>query len=292
MSHRVVVTGGSGRIGSRLVARLASLGHEVVVIDRNRPSEPHGRWVYADGRDRATLQPIFEHAYAVFHLGELPNDRAAASPHEVYLANTAVASTVLETACDLKVPRFVYTSSCQVYGLWGGVYDPHRVRPLTLPMTEAQPVHPRNGYAAGKVAGELYARMLAEVRGFSASIFRFPATMDGEWLWWYRKDDRRWRRAVHETDGLWTWLHIDDAVEAYVLAMEHQKPGVEEYHFSAPDIIGTMPLVERMPELPAGWPALPENSGTRSMLDCTKAREKLGWQATRTFEQESKSREA
>ena len=289
MSHRVVVTGGSGRIGSRLAARLASLGHDVVVVDRNRPREAHGRWVFADGRDRATLQPVFENAYAVFHLGELPNDQAASSPHEVYLANTAVASTVLQIASDVRLPRFVYTSTCQVYGLWGGTYDPQRVKPHALPMTEAQPVFPRNGYAAGKAAGELYARMLAEVRGFSGSIFRLPATMDAEWLGWYSRDDRRWRRAVHETDGLWAWLHIDDAVDAYLLAMEHQKPGVEAYHFSAPDVIGLVPIAERIPRMPEGWPALPENIGTRSMLDCTKARDMLGWQATRTFEQEAKS---
>lgn len=287
MLHRVVVTGGSGRIGSRLVARLVALGHDVTIVDRNRPSQEGARWVYADGRDRAALQPVFEKAYAVFHLGELPNDRSAPSPHEVYLANTAVASTVLEVASDLKVPRFVYTSSCQVYGLWGGVYDPHRVRPLTLPMTEAQPLHPRNGYAGAKVAGELYAQMLGEIRGFSASIFRLPGTMDGEWLGWYRKEDRRWRRAVHETDGLWTWLHVEDAVDAYLAAMERQQPGVEAYHLSAPDIIGTIPLVDRIPELPAGWPPLPENAGTRSMLDCTKAFQLLGWQATRSFEKES-----
>lgn len=291
MSHRVVVTGGAGRIGSRLAARLVQDGHEVTVIDRKTPAERHGRWVYADLRDRTTLQPIFEQAYAVFHLGELPNAASAPNPHEVYVNNTAVASTVLETAVDVKLPRLVYTSSCQVYGLWGGAYDPHRVRPMSMPMTEAQPFHPRNGYAAAKVAGELYAQMLGEVRGLSASIFRLPATMDGEWLWWYRKDERRFRRAVHESDGLWTWLHIDDAVNAYLAAMEKQQPGIEAYHFSAPDVLGLVPLAERISELPPGWPALPADSGTRTMLNCEKAGRLLGWQALRSFAELSKEKE-
>jgi UDP-glucose 4-epimerase len=283
MSYRVVVTGGSGRIGSVLCARLAAAGHGVVVVDRNPPPEQHGEWVYADLCDRTALQPVFRNADAVVHLGELPGIRSGTTGQDVFLRNVRIATTILEMVSDLRTPRFVYTSSCQVYGMWGGAYDPRRVRPQQLPMDETQPLFPRTGYAMAKAVAEQYAAMLAHQKGLGGVIFRLPVTVNDEWLEWFARDTRKLERSVGEVDGLWTWLHVDDAADAFVAALEREWSGLETIHLSAPDVLGDRPLAERLTPLPVGWPALPPDAGTRSLLDCSKARRLLGWTPARRF---------
>ncbi len=53
MADRVVVTGASGGIGSRLVERLAELGYDVLGLDRKPPRERRFPWAYADLADLA-----------------------------------------------------------------------------------------------------------------------------------------------------------------------------------------------------------------------------------------------
>ena len=99
-SLRVVVTGGSGRIGSVLVRRLIEQGHAVTNVDRRPPdgAPAQAKFVFADLRQREILQPIFEQCDVVCHLGEIPNASGPLPPEQIFAHNTAVGSTVLQTA--------------------------------------------------------------------------------------------------------------------------------------------------------------------------------------------------
>jgi nucleoside-diphosphate-sugar epimerase len=283
---RVVVTGGSGLIGTSVVKKLLARGDSVVIIDRKRPRVDGARFVFADLRDRQFIQPVFEGADAVLHLGEIPNVDAGESPHAVYTTNVAIGSTVLQTASDLRIARVVYTSTCQVYGLWGNHFDTRLVRPTRYPIDEAQPLHPLNTYALSKAHNEHYAKYLAEKEGLSVAAFRFPAVMPEDhaarWIRWLKREANAWK---HSMDGFWTFVHGNDAADAYLAAIDRPRAGFEAYHFVAPDVLGTVPLSQRLaderyapwPTLPSDWPEL------AAPVTCQKAAEHLGWTPRHTF---------
>src|SRR5207248_8889123 len=104
------------------------------------------------------------------HLGEIPSINGAMSSEEVYFRNTRAGSVVMQTAAELKLRRVIYTSSCQVYGMWAE----GRAIPQRMPFDETQPLAPQNAYALGKAANEGYARIVAERYGSSIAVIRLP----------------------------------------------------------------------------------------------------------------------
>jgi len=276
---RVVVTGGSGRIGAAVVRRLLQDGYDVVNVDRVEPRKPAGEFKQADLRDSAAITPIFRDCDAVCHLGEYPGRRRLTA-EGVFAHNTATGSAVMQTAANVGVERIIYTSTCQVYGAWG---EP-AVALDQLPIDETYPLRPANAYAASKAANEVYARMLAQSQpSVSIAIFRFPAVMICERGPQMNSSliDLAKRR---ETDGYCSYLALPDAADAFACALEAEFDGCEAFHFGAPEIFGHVPITEWMqryaPQLPALPPDYPPFQGP---LNCAKAERVLGWRAEPVF---------
>ncbi|MGD0089243.1 MAG: NAD(P)-dependent oxidoreductase [Planctomycetota bacterium] len=273
---RVAVTGGSGRIGRHVVKCLMARGHAVLNLDRMQPPEPVAKLHYVDLTRRELVQPLFEQVDAVCHLGEIPGIHGAWGPEQVYAHNTQAGSVVLQTAADLKLPRVIYTSTCQVYGCFG---DPP-VPPVCLPFDETHPLRPQNAYALSKVANEGYAQFLARHQKMSIALFRLPA------VWDFKEDEalpeniRHWlQHSPKEVLDLAAYLHSEDAALAFALAVERPHPGCEAYHFSAKEVCSGAPLRERLekynpdyPQIGADWPAY------ASPLLCAKAKAHFGWE--------------
>ena len=269
---RIAVTGGSGKIGSAVCRELVARGHEVINLDLHPPAEAVGRFVQGSAGQREIVQPVFEQVDAVAHLGEIPNVHAGPSPEEVYARNTRAGAIVMQTAADLKLKRLIYTSSCQVYGMWAGTCT----RPARLPFDETHPIAPHNAYAAAKAANETYARIMSDRHGLSVAIFRLP---------WVHTGDTLEPMATHlkarpqHTDGFATYAQVSDIARAYALALEQPRPGCEVYHFSAAEIMSLYPLRDRLhehhpdfPPLPADWPPF------RTPMVITRARDHFGWE--------------
>jgi len=189
-----------------------------------------------------------------------------------FIHNTTVGAVVMQTAADLKIQRLIYTSTCQVYGFWGDPVFP----PKCLPLDETHPYQPSNVYACAKVANEQLAYMVSRAHGLSIAIFRFPA------VWWRGNEsgaEMSWFDGmVQGGDGCGTYVGREDAARAFALALEHPRPGCEAYHFSAPEVLSSLPLTELIekhnpgfPKLPADWP------GIKSPVICDKAKEHFGW---------------
>jgi nucleoside-diphosphate-sugar epimerase len=173
---RVVVTGGAGFIGSRLVDRLlAERVGEVVVLDnfvrgdrRHLAAHAHRaggdalRVVEGDIRDSALLHAVFDGADVVHHLAAQSNVMGAVTDVD-YSFTTNVVGTfnVLQAAHSCRVKRVVFTSSREVYG-----------EVASLPVLEAAPTNAKNGYGASKAAGELYARVFRSTYGLDVAVLR------------------------------------------------------------------------------------------------------------------------
>jgi nucleoside-diphosphate-sugar epimerase len=272
---KVVVTGGSGRVGAFVVKELLTRGHEVINVDRRYPKEPGGQFIYAQLAQREQVQPILEKADAVCHLGEIPSIQSGPSALDVWAENTRAGAVVLQTAADLNVKRVIYTSSCQAYGMWE-MTSP--AIPQRLPFDETHPLAPGNAYAMGKAALEGYARMLAERQGLSVAAFRLPWVMAEPYS---ESVVHHLRPKQTRTDGFATYVHATDVARAYTLAIEHPRPGFEAYHFSAIEVLSIYPIAPRLrehhpefPPLPADWPEF------KSPMLIGKARDHFGWEPT------------
>ncbi len=150
---RVLVTGTDGYIGAILAPYLLREGIEVTGLDTGYYRDG---WLYSDTRslwqtpatlcrDIRTLTAADLAGFdAVVHLAELSNDPLGENNPEVTRKINHLGSLGLARAAkEAGVRRFVYTSSCSVYGVGSGDF-----------MTEASPVSPQTAYAECKVRVE------------------------------------------------------------------------------------------------------------------------------------------
>jgi nucleoside-diphosphate-sugar epimerase len=163
---KILVTGTEGYIGARLAPWLAERGHEVHGLDTGYyrdgclyldpaglPTSPHTVF-----KDLRTVTPAdFAGFDAVIHLAELSNDPLGQyRPEITFKINHQGTVRIAECAREAGVRRFVYASSCSVYGLGSGEF-----------LDETSPVNPQTAYAQCKVMVE---RDLLPMRGPGFSV--------------------------------------------------------------------------------------------------------------------------
>jgi UDP-glucose 4-epimerase len=163
---RVLVTGGSGFIGSFVVDQLRAAGHEAVIFDvRHSPHHGQGEvpTIIGDVLDLATLRAAVRGCDAVAHLAaaadvsEVAADREAAEQ-----LNSRGTFNVLEAARAEGVSRVIYASTIWVYSEAEGLVDED------VPLSP-----PAHLYTATKLAGELYCRSYSELFDLDTTILRF-----------------------------------------------------------------------------------------------------------------------
>ncbi len=164
---RVLLTGSDGYLGSLLAPELDRLGHEVVGLDTGYYRE---RSLFRTGATAPlTITKDIRHVQeadlrgfdAVVHLAELSNDPAGQFvPATTYAINHRGSVRLAHLARDAGVKRFVYSSSCSVYGAADrDVVD------------ETSPTAPQTAYAECKLLVERDVRALAGT-GFSPTFLR------------------------------------------------------------------------------------------------------------------------
>ena len=171
--ERVLITGGAGFIGSHLVDGLVSGGFDVVVLDdfsggrRENLSVHFGKpnfWlVERDVRVKVDFEKALEGVDVVFHLAAIVSvDFSVKNPLLVNEVNVGGTLNVLRESLKAGVKRFVYASSCAVYG-----------EPVDLPVSEEHPTKPMSPYGVTKLAAEHYCRVFYEVYGLETACLRF-----------------------------------------------------------------------------------------------------------------------
>lgn len=147
---RVLLTGHQGYLGTVMVPTLQASGHEVVGLDTGlfaaavlgpEPQDPPG--LVRDLRD-VTVDDLagFD---AVIHLAALSNDPLGSlAPEVTYDINHHASSRLARLAKDAGVARFLYASTCSVYGASG----------TSDALTEDAPMRPVTPYAESKVRVE------------------------------------------------------------------------------------------------------------------------------------------
>ena len=282
---RIVVTGGSGRLGRSLVSGLAERGHEVVSFDRaTAPDLAHTEQVALDLTDAATTAHALTEARAdaVIHLAAIAVPFSA--PEDVILrTNAALAMSVLGGAVRAGIPKVVAASSPTVigYGALRG-WTPDR-----LPLDEDSPTLPWNAYALSKLLIEQSIAMLQRQTGDAVRFAAFRPC--------YVIAPEEWAGAPTQ-QGHTVRERLDDpalsapAVFNYVDARDVATfadrlldalpdiPNAETFFVSADDALAREPLAELVPRFFPGTAEVAASlTGTTSAFSNAKARRLLGW---------------
>ena len=168
---KLLVTGVEGYIGCLLAPFLQARGHEIVGLDTGYYRDG---WLFSDSqlvpgfprtinRDIRNIQlEDLQGVDAVVHLAELSNDPLGENvPELTFQINHEASRRLAELAKAAGVKRFVYTSSCSVYGVANG----------DEPMTELSPTNPQTAYAKCKTLVERDVTALASTN-FSPTFLR------------------------------------------------------------------------------------------------------------------------
>lgn len=276
----ILVTGGSGRVGRHVMAELAETGEEVMVFDRQPPSEPAGTaFVAGDVTDLGQVVGAcaLASAEAVIHLAAVP---IAGRTTDDVLFRTNVLGTfnVYEAAFRLGIPRVVLVSSDAVYGWPLCAAD---LLPEYLPIDERHPVHPQHPWSLSKLVGEQVAASYAERGGPRSVVLRPPRVLDQAARVALRAAGGAAVRPQFEPFG---WVGARDLATAVRLAV--RTPGLrsEVLLVCADDSCAGEPLAELLPRLdPRMGPLASQLTGIQSALSNKRAREVLGWRPKETW---------
>jgi nucleoside-diphosphate-sugar epimerase len=251
---RVVVTGGSGRLGQYVIRELFTHAYGVLSLDMVRPRECICPTEVVDLEKFEALAAHFKNADAVVHLARIrfPYTETGFDPvkqrwefsdsagdAERFKHNVAVTNNVLAAAEACGVRRVVCGSSLAVYGL----YYPTRPQPPDyLPVDEAHPRRPQDPYGLTKVIGEQLCDALTWRTGAKISSLRFA----GVYTEAHRPMllERRKDPLIRGTGALWSYVDARDAARACRLALEADLAGHQTFNICAPATIMDMPTTE------------------------------------------------
>ena len=225
MKETILVTGGAGAIGSRLVADLSRI-HRVLVLDDlssgwfdNLRDLPVEFW-RGSVTDEEILNEIFaENPSVVFHLAaNFANQNSVDYPQKDLLVNGLGTLKILEFSRKAKVKRFVYTSSSCVYGNFD--------EPIREDMVGESLDTP---YAISKLNGEHYVRFFHEYHQLPTAILRlFNSYGPGEYPGKYRNVipnfiymamNGRILTVTGTGEETRDYTYIDDTIQALKLCM-------------------------------------------------------------------------
>lgn len=277
---KLVVTGGSGRLGQHVIPELLAHGHEVLSLDRVAAGPvPCPSWV-VDLAHIGDLYQALRGADGVIHLAAYQAP-GLTSDSETFTNNVAATYNVLKASFDLGVSHIVLASSVAAYGF---IYAPRPWPPDYLPLDERHPCRPQDPYGLSKVVGERIAESFAAQGGLSIVSLRLPGiNFDPS----YATFAERWRDpgASRALGGFWSYVDARDAAHICRLAVEATLDGHQVLNAAAP----TSSIPEPTHDLVARY--LPDTvaiHGPRganwSGVDSTRATQLLGWRVEHPWE--------
>lgn len=166
---KIVVTGGSGFIGSHVVDVLLERGHEVLIYDLEAPR--YGQpceFLRGDARDTDRLSRVLKPGDVVYHLAAEANvNRFLESPLFSNDITSGATLSVLEAARRAGGVRVILASTEWVYG--------SSVEAGDEVITEETPYasHPDHLYTSSKIASELFCRNYSDLYGVTFTIMRY-----------------------------------------------------------------------------------------------------------------------
>ncbi|PYL13708.1 MAG: epimerase [Verrucomicrobia bacterium] len=292
---RILVTGGAGFIGSHLVEKLLSLGHDVAILDDfNDFYDPQIKRQniaavakdlaihHLDLRDSGAVRNLFhrEKFEAIAHLAARAGVRPSIqNPQLYYDTNVDGTLHLLDAARVTGVERFIFASSSSVYG-----------NSKTVPFSEdRQLIQTLSPYGATKIAGEFLCSTYSHLYGMRVVALRYFTVYGPR-----QRPDlaiHQFTRRIHAGkpidqfgDGTTRrdYTYIDDIIQGTIAALKYDGPMFDIFNLGENETIqlrdliagienalGEKAKINRLPEQPGDMPV--------TYADISKARELLGY---------------
>lgn len=172
---RILVTGGGGFVGSRLVKALLQKNHEVIVLDKTKGElegfdHPNMKFVIGGVEDENIIKNVVNGCDAVFYSAWSFSEKML----DGFKIDVIGFLNVIEACCQYGVKQIIFPSSSVIYG-----------EPVIVPIKEDHPLLVEKSraptHALTKLAVEKAMEIYYKERGFPFTIFRF---------WWAFSDER------------------------------------------------------------------------------------------------------
>ena len=252
--NTILVTGGAGYIGAHAVFALQKAGYQVIVLDNLSYGHPeliqerlHAELLVADISDRAFLDNLFatRKIDAVMHFAAfIAVGESVQEPAKYYRNNVVGTLTLLEAMIAANIKKFVFSSTCAVYGM-----------PKEVPMTENHPIQPLSPYADSKRMVEQILGDFDQAYGLKSVIFRYFNASGAEPTGLLGEDHdpethliplallttlkKREFLSIFGTDydtpdgtAVRDYIHICDLADAHILGLEYLLQGGESNLFN------------------------------------------------------------
>jgi nucleoside-diphosphate-sugar epimerase len=271
----VLVTGGSGKLGSVVVADLVAHGHNVLNADLVAPGEQLCPFLQVDLGDAGQVfealagADLCQSSDAVVHLaataapGRTPNTTT-------FKNNVTGTYNVFEAARRLGVRNVVYASSEIIFGL------PFSTPPSYLPVDEQSPARPESAYGLSKLLAEQMAEQFCrrdpELKMFGLRFSNVQLQQDYAKFPGFQLDpyERRW--------NLWGYIDARDGAQAVRKALESTGRGAEVFVVANAETVVRLPNRDLIEHCFPGTPLLGGLGPNDSLLSIEKARRLLGYE--------------
>ena len=221
---KCLVTGGCGFIGSNIVDRLISDGHEVIVLDNKSADNAKffvnekAQYACQDISNYQLTNTFYAGVDYVFHLAaESRIGPSIDNPLDTVQKNCLGTATVLQCARKWEVKKVMYSSTSSGYG-----NNPH-------PNVETQPDDCLNPYSVTKIAGEKLCKMYTDLFGMKTVTFRYfnvygdRAPRTGQYspvigIFFRQRDASEDLTIVGDGEQRRDFVHVSDVVSANLAA--------------------------------------------------------------------------
>jgi UDP-glucose-4-epimerase GalE len=304
----ILVSGGAGYIGSHAARALRRSGYEVVLYDNLstgfRRLAQGFELVEGDIADEARLRPVLARVDAVMHFAAHAYvGESVENPRKYFQNNVVGALSLLNSALAAGIRRFVFSSTCAVYGI-----------PERIPITEQTAREPVNPYGASKLFfenalaayGRAYGLRSVSLRYFNAAgadengeigelhdpethlipLALVASTTNGPELQIYGSD-------YPTPDGTCVrdYVHVNDLADAHVRALQYlERNGVDSLATNlgtgrGHSVLEIIQAAENATGRPVRRKIGPRRPGDPPVLvaDPAKAQSVLGWTAKRNL---------
>lgn len=279
MPRNILITGASGRLGSALTMALARQ-HRVSQLSLDEPSSEAQRNVgpvhVGTIADTGTVRSAMEGVDAVIHCAAFPG--AIEPYHRLMETNVLGTFNVLEEAGKREsVKQVICVSSI----FWHGLHERRggQQMPRYLPIDEAHPSLASGYYDTSKVLAE---HLCA---AFSRRFRKPCVAMRPAWIIAADLEPRFAASPPAEGPHLNDYVGVSDLIDAVWRLLDYEPAeGFDAFLFHAADQRSTVPTRELVarhyPGVGIDEAKLAACEGFGAMVDCSRARERLGWQPT------------
>lgn len=161
----ILVTGGSGFIGSIMIRQLLDKGYDVTVVDISKATDKRAKTIVADLCSKNNVENLFSKNRfdAIFHFaGLISVKESMENPGKYFSTNIGMTLNLLEQMTKYKTNKIIFSSTAAVYG-----------EPQKIPIPEDHPKTPTNPYGESKLAIEKILTWYDKVHNIKSISLRY-----------------------------------------------------------------------------------------------------------------------